>query len=160
MAEVHNEEANQGGRSTICSAPNPSIPRPILKPIPRHPGLIFSLLQIIIHLGENQTWRKKQEMVCFRIYGLEFWCPVWYLDSLRPNWKIKSDSGDRSVGRTWVVWPPNIVHSFLLKKKWPATTHQIDTSLPETPWTTGKHVEQEDSIQPGHPSLPGQPGVL
>ena len=35
MAEVHNEEANQGGRSTICSAPNPSIPRPILKPIPR-----------------------------------------------------------------------------------------------------------------------------
>ena len=46
------------------------------------------------------------------------------------------------------------------KKKWPATTHQIDTSLPETPWATGKHVEEEDSIQPGHPSHPGQPGVL
>ena len=64
------------------------------------------------------------------------------------------------MGRTWVVWPPNIVHSFLLKKKWPATTHQIDTSLPETPWATGKHVEEEDSIQPGQPSQAGQPGVF
>ena len=103
-------------------------------------------------------------MVCFRIYGLEFWCPVWYLDSLRPNWKIKSDSGDRSVGRTWVVWPPNIVHSFLLKKS------GLPPLIRLTPVYL-RHFGQLGNMQskkklfnlvtqPGHPSQPGQPGVL
>ena len=67
----------------------------------------------------------------------------------------------RSVGGSNMGRLAAKYRSFIpFKKKWPATTHQIDTSLPETLWTTGKYVEQEDSIQPGHPSQPGQPGVL
>ena len=67
----------------------------------------------------------------------------------------------RSVGGSNMGRLAAKYRSFIpFKKKWPATTHQIDTSLPETLWTPGKHVEEKDSIQPGHLSQPGQPGIL
>ena len=121
MAEVHNEEANQGGRSTICSAPNPSIPRPILKPVPRNPGLIFLLLQIIIHLGENQIWRKKIGNGVFQDLWFRVLMPSLIFGQFAAKLENKIWFRPRSVGRWVRTWLGSSTkyRSFIRLKKWP-----------------------------------------